>query len=346
MKRKKQIILIIFSMVLVAGLSACGRENKQVFSVNGESLSYREVAAFGLVYTKERNIVDGELLEQQYEGKQTYEDYYKEQFEEDIIETLLLAKAAKSEKVKLSDEEKQRVKDNAASLAEEFGESFLEELNIETADFEKIYELKVLGDSYIKSISEGETSDGSADENNEQQGGTNGQDRYIKVYQVTFRTAEVDENGMVMSDQNGKVIKISPSEATKKKQEADEFVEKLQAGEDMEALLKNYDSRVTGMEQYFKYEDLDSEYKKAVDNLKEGETSGVISSIYGYYVIKLLDADASDLSETLSQHASKLEVQDRTDAELERLYSLYIGNDTEYKDQELWDTFQIQQFVK
>lgn len=343
MNRKKQILLIIFGMILMAGLSACGRENKRVFSVSGETLSYREVTAFGLVYTKERNIVDKELLTEQYEGKQTYGDYYKEQFEEDIIETLLLAKEAKNKKVNLSDEEKQQIKDNAASLAEEFGEAFLEGLGIETTDLEKIYELKALGESYIRNISEGETSD---DEKDEQQTEAGESDRYIKVYQVTFRTAEVDENGMVKSDQDGNIVKMEPSEVAKKKQEADEFVEKLQAGEDMEALLKNYDSRVTGMEQYFKYNDLTPEYKKAVDNLKEGQTSGVISSVYGYYVIKLLDADATELSETLSQHANRVEEQDRTDAELERLYSIYIGNDTEYKDQELWDGFQIQQFVK
>lgn len=343
MNRKKQILLIIFGIILMAGLSACGRENKRVFSVSGETLSYREVTAFGLVYTKERNIVDKELLAEQYEGKQTYEDYYKEQFEEDIIETLLLAKEAKNKKVKLSDEEKQQVKDNAASLAEESGDVFLEGLGIETTDLEKIYELKLLGESYIRNISEGETSD---DEKDEQQTEAGELDRYIKVYQVTFRTAEVDENGMVKSDQDGNIVKMEPSEVAKKKQEADEFAEKLQAGEDMEALLKNYDSRVTGMEQYFKYNDLTPEYKKAVDNLKEGQTSGVISSIYGYYVIKLLDTDATELSETLSQHANRVEEQDRTDAELERLYSIYIGNDTEYKDQELWDGFQIQQFVK
>lgn len=346
MNRKKPILLIIFSMIFVAGLSACGKENKQVFSVNGETLSYREVAAFGLVYTKERNIVDKEMLEKQYEGKQTYGDYYMNQFEEDIVETLLLAKVAKDEKIKLSDEEKQQVKDNAASIEKECGEAFLEGLEVKTADLEKIYELKFLADSYMRNISKGEDADGGADESDEQQIENSEQDRYIKVFQVTFRTAEVDENGLVKTDQDGNIIKVEPSEVAKKKQEADEFVEKLQAGEDMEALLKNYDSRVTGMEQYFKYNDLAPEYKKAVDNLKEGQTSGVISSIYGYYIIKLLDEDASDLSETLSQHADRVEEQGRTNAELERLYSMYIGNDTDYKEQELWDSFQIQQFVK
>lgn len=346
MNRKKQILFIMFSVIFAAGVSACGKENKQVFSVSGETLSYREVTAFGLVYTKERNIVDKELLAEQYEGKQTYEDYYKEQFEEDIIETLLLVKEAKNQKVKLSEEKQQQIKDYASSLKEEVGEAFLERLGIEITDLEKIYELKLLGESYIRNISDEEASDGEGHEKDGQQTQTRESDRYIKVYQVTFRTAEVDENGMVKSDQDGNIIKLESSEVAKKKQEADEFVEKLQAGEDMEALLKNYDSRVTGMEQYFKYNDLTPEYKKAVDNLKEGQTSGVISSIYGYYVIKLLDTDATELSETLSQHANRVEEQDRTDAELERLYSMYIGNDTEYKDQELWDGFQIQQFVK
>lgn len=346
MNRTKQLLLILFSVVLAAGLSACGSGNKQVFSVNGETLSHKEVAAFGLVYTKEHNIVDRELLAEQYEGRQTYEDYYMEQFEADIVDTLLLAKEAKTEKVKLSGEEKQQVKDKAASLAEEFGEAFLEELGVETDDLETIYELKLLADSYIRHVSGDETEDGGEDESNELQAETGEQDRYIKVYQVTFRTAELDEDGMVKSDQNGNVIKIPQEEIQKKKQEADEFVEKIQAGEDMESLLKNYDSRVTGMEQYLKYKDLDSEYKKAVDNLKEGETSGVISSIYGYYVVKLLETDAKNLADTLAQHADRVEEQDRLDAELERLYSTYIGNDTEYKDQELWDSFKIRQFVK
>lgn len=343
---KKQILLIVFCVILMAGLSACGSENKRVFSVSGETLSYREVTAFGLIYTKERNIVDKELLDEQYEGKQTYGDYYMEQFEEDIVETLLLSKEAKTKKVKLSDEEKQQAKDNAASLAEELGEPFLKKLNVETTDLERIYERKLLADSYIRNISEGDLADSDEDEADGQQTESEEQERYIKVYQVTFRTAEVDENGMVMSDQDGKVIKIPASEAAKKRQEADEFVEKVQAGEDMEGLLKNYDRRVTGMEQYYKYKDLSPEYKKAVDSLKKGEVSGVISSIYGYYVVKLLDEDARDLSETLSKHESRLEEQTRADEELERLYSIYIGNDTEYKDQELWESFEIQQFVK
>lgn len=340
MNRRKQILLIIFSVMFVAGLSACGKENGQVFSVNGETLSYREVAAFGLVYTNERNIVDRDILTEEYEDDQTYGDYYMERFEEDIVKTLLLAKEARSNKIKLSDEEKQTVKERASLLAEDFGEDFLKELKVESTDLEKIYELKLLADAYIKHISEGDNADDSNDETDRQQ------ERYIRVYQVTFRTAEVDEEGLVKSDQDGNVIRIPQSEVMQKRQEADEFVEKVRAGEDMESLLKNYDFRVTGMEQYLKYKDLAPEYKAAVDNMREGEVSGVIPSIYGYYVIKLLNADAQELSETLALYANQVEEQDRADEKLEQLYSLYIGNDTQYKDQELWDSFKIEQFIK
>lgn len=340
MNRKRQIFLMVFSMIFVAGLTACGSEDKQVFSVNGETLSYREVAAFGLVYAKEHNIIDRDILAEVYEDDQTYGDYYMERFEEEIVETLLLAKEARSNKIKLSDEEKQTMREQAASLAAALGEDFLKELKVENTDLEKIYELKLFADAYIKHISEGDNVDGSNDEDDGQQ------ERYIRVYQVTFRTAEVDEDGLVKSDQDGNVIQISQSEVMQKKQEADEFVEKVQAGEDMESLLKNYDARVTGMEQYLKYKDLAPEYKAAVDNMREGEVSGVISSIYGYYVIKLLNADAKELSETLAQYANQVEEQDRADEKLEQLYSLYIGNDTQYKDQELWDSFKIEQFIK
>ena len=337
MKKFKNVILIM-GVLLSAGLSGCSGRTGQVFDVNGETLTEAETMAYGMVYAKEHNIVDYELLDEKYEGSQTYGEFYKEEFKEEITETLLLAGEAKRDKIALTDEEEQKIKDSTNSIKDEYGEAFLKSLKVQSEDIEKIYELKTLEDAYMKKAA-GE------DSGDKEQGRESGE-RYIKVYQVLFRTVEVDEEGMVRSDSEGKAVSLSPEVTAKKKQEAAEFSEKLQTGGEIESLVKEYDNLVTGMEQYLKYEDLKPDYKAAVDKLKEGEVSGVISSDYGYYVIKLLDDNAEDMSKTLSNHASQTAEQEKADTELERLRDTRIGNNAEYLNQELWDGIDIRQFVK
>lgn len=316
-------------------LSACGKGNKWIFSLNGEELYDKDITVFGLIYAKEYNIENTDKLKETYEGNETYEEYYKSQLEEEIISTVLLYGKAKENNCKLTKEAEKEVSQNVEELIEAYGKEWIETKDITQSDIEKIYEMKLLGNSYIESLT-GEEDEEVQKENT----------RYIKVYQVTFPVVLLDKNGMMQSDQDGTVQKQPEAEIAVKRSEAEAFAQKAKSGEDMEELVKDYDDTVTGAEKILKYEDLDSEYKKAVDKISEGESSDVITSEYGYYVIKLIDADDTEYEESISAYETTKISQDKQDGVLKELYETYIGDDKDYKNNKKWEEITITSFLQ
>lgn len=330
-------IVSILSILIVALLTACGMENRKVFSINGESFTYKDVLVFGLAYTEKYNIDDVNMMKETYEQGQTYGDYHKQRLEKEIIDTLLLYKEAQSNNVELSDDAVQKVKDLAKTLEEDLGEDYLNKHNITRSDIEKIYEMQTLGDVYIQSISQ-------VDEESEEAVGQDSE-RYIKVYQVLFPIVALDSNGMVQSDKAGRVKKLSDTEIENQKNAAAEFAEQVKGGADIEKTLKKYGNTVTGSEQYLKYSDLEGQYRKIVDSLSEGAVSESFESNYGYYIIKLSEKDARDYASVISERGETVAKQSKTDEELERLYGIYIDYNEEYKNEKLWSGITMEQFV-
>lgn len=316
-------------------LSACGKGNKWIFSLNGEELYDKDITVFGLIYAKEYNIENTDKLKETYEGNETYEEYYKSQLEEEIISTVLLYAKAKENNCKLTKEAEKEVSQNVEELIEAYGKEWIETKDITQSDIEKIYEMKLLGNSYIESLT-GEEDEEVQKENT----------RYIKVYQVTFPVVLLDKNGMMQSNQDGTVQKQPEAEIAVKRSEAEAFAQKAKSGEDMEELVKDYDDTVTGAEKILKYEDLDLEYKKAVDKISEGESSDVITSEYGYYVIKLIDADDTEYEESISAYETTKISQDKQDGVLKELYETYIGDDKDYKNNKKWEEITITSFLQ
>lgn len=331
---KKRLLAGLLSICLVAGLTACGNGKKWLFSIDGEKIDYKEIMIYGLIFAKDYNVANDEQLDEFYENGMTYADYYKEQLEDEIVSTVLIYKEAKAEKFSLSKDEKKEVKEKADAFMEKCGEDWLKKKKISHDDVEKVFEQKQLVASYVESLSEGD-----ADEARETE-------RYIKVYQVTFLTVELDESGMMKSDENGEALKLLADEIAEKKAMAEEFAEKVQAGKAIETLVKDYDKTVTGMEKYLKYDDLSEDYKAAVDVLSEGEASGVFDSNYGYQVIKLLERDARDHAEVISDYENKTSGV-AVKAELfEELYNKYLRDDLKYKNTDKWEKLEIREFIR
>jgi foldase protein PrsA len=360
---KKKSLALAFVAVLATGLFGCGKGNDWVFSLHGEKLYDTEVRTFGVIYASEHNITNSSQLQEIYEGRETYEDYYKEEFSQDLTETIVLYAEAKKEGVKLSKEEKQEVEDKAQTLAENVGDTWMEVKNLTVEDLQDAYEKKALGEAYLeqqadtsdqKDTDSEQQSDASdqKDTDSKQQSDTSSQEengsgqRYIKVYEVSFPTVQLDENGMVVSNQEGELETISTAEKEEKRQQAEEFSEKAKDGEDMESLLKDYDATITGVERVLKYEDLDSAYKKAVDALGKNEISGVIETSYGYCVVKMLEEDDTEHGEKLDNYEAETAVGEKKDEALEKLLDTYAKDETEYRNEELWEEISFSGFLR
>lgn len=333
MNGKKQILLSLICAGLVMCLSACGIGKKWIFSLNGEKIYNKDVAAFGLIYANEYNIGYADELQEIYEGNETYEEYYKNELEDEILSTVLLYAEAKKNGCELTKKEKEEVSQKTGEIITEYGTGWLKERKISKSDIEKIYEMKLLGDSYIESQTRmGKTVERSS--------------KYIKVYQVTFSTVLLDEDGMIKSNQDGTVQRQSEEEVGKIRLQAEEFAEKVKSGEEIEKLLAEYDSVATGLEKTMKYEDLYAEYRQAVDKLSKGECSGVIPAEYGYYVIKLLENEDEEYAQTLSDYEFLTIVNDKKDEIVEELYDTYLKDEKDYKNSKQWDDVTISSFLK
>lgn len=342
-------------MVLLLGLCACDTSDVWVFSLNGEKLYQKEVAAFAYVYVMEHNIQDREQLEEDYENSQTYEEYYKNELEDDIISTTLLYKEATKNKIKLSSEQKKQIKNSAGAVVERFGQELMDKYELSASDIEKVYEMRMLGDIYLETLSSNEknTSKEEANDEDKESSKDNASSkknditaRYVKVYQVLFPTVELDESGMVRTDADGKLKQVSASEATSKKEEAIEFAQKVEQGENIEELVDECSEGVTGTSKYLKYEDLDRAYKAAIDKMSIGDVSGLIESDYGYYVIRLLEENDEAYANTMDAYQQETDVIAAKEAELERLYSEYAQENRGYKNSSLWDIIEIKDYMK
>ncbi len=341
-------------MVMLFALCACDTSDVWVFSLNGEKLYQKEVAAFAYVYVMEHNIQDKEQLEEDYENSQTYEEYYKSELEDDIISTTLLYKEATKNKIKLSSEQKKQIKTSVQMVVERFGQEILDKYEISESDVEKIYEMRMLGENYLQSLSSGEVNaddDSKAETDKDNKGNATGDSkdadtRYIKVYQVLFPTVELDENGMVRTDADGNLKKVSSEKIADRKEEVLAFVQNVEQGADMEELVKDCNDGVSATNKYLKYEDLDKNYKMAIDKLSVGGVSDVIESDYGYCVVRLLEKDDKEHAKTMETYQQESDVLAMHEDELERLYSEYAQENRGYKNSSLWDTIDIKDYMK
>ncbi len=353
-KRMKKVLSLGLSMIMLLGLCSCDTSDVWVFSLNGEKLYQKEVAAFAYVYVMEHNVSDTEQLEETYENSQTYEEYYKDELEDDIISTTLLYKEATKNRIKLSSEQKEQFKDNAKRVVERFGQETLDKYELSASDVEKVYEMRMLGEAYLESLSPDILNvDGTAGKDavksDKEEVVSECNDtitRYVKVYQVLFPTVELDESGMIRTDAEGNLKQVSSAEITARKEEALAFAENAKQGKSMEELILNCNQGVTGTEKYLKYEDMDRTYKAAIDKISVGDISDIIESDYGYYVVRLLEKDDKEYAKTMDTHQQETDVIETRQKEIERLYSEYAQENRGYKNSSLWKTIDIKDYMK
>lgn len=334
MHRIKYGMVWVISIGMLALLTACGVENKEVISVRGMHYSYKEAVAYGVIYASEQGLAGVDMSETHDDTKLTNEQYYKKQLQKEMEEVLLFNIAAQSEDMSLSKEEKKQVEEKAKEWKETVGKEYCKEYSLEEADFVKILEMKYLADDYLEKIKPDTEEDTAAQP-----------ERYVQVYQVLFPTVQL-ENGMLVSDADGGAKQVDETEKQRLKEVAEAFTVELSEGKTMDELAASYSEDGIATTTHLKYEDLSEEYKKQVDALSEGQTSGVFEDVYGYYVFELLDKDADAYGEALLGHEQTKEYESLRQEETDRLRSLYIGADSDYIDREIWKQIDMNQLIR
>ncbi|MGN0437023.1 MAG: peptidylprolyl isomerase [Lachnospiraceae bacterium] len=328
----KKIVVVLLAVLCCVSLTGCEKKQKNLFHICGQDLSYEETLVFGYIYGMTYNLKMSDSFNEIYEGDMDYGTYCKNQIQQDIVHTMLLYHEAKQEKMTLSSDKKKEVSDNAEKLIAYFGKDVFEGGNIEKSDITTVYEMKAYAEEYVnRKLTVEET-------------GETG-DSYVRVYQVTFLTAKLNDNGNYDLDENGNVIMMDSAFCNEKKEEAEEFFDKVSEGTAIKSLVKEYDDSVIGVEKYLNYNDLSDSYKKAVDELSVGETSKPFSFGYGYYVVQLLSKDGAEYKDAVLEHDRATKSEELKEKELQRLKEKYIGTATDYIEED-WDLIKIETFVK
>lgn len=279
-------------MLLV--LTGCGKKDSLIIEINNEGLTEQDVTAFAMMFIQERGLRSQVELEEQYDEENTYEQHYKALLHREVVEDYLLYYKARDEKIHMSKEQKKQKSEYLDSLENNFGKEWMKERNLERADLEKVYEIKCRAQRYLEEKTETVLSEEKTD------------GRYIHVKQALFMTALVHEDGMVVTDQDGNVEKEAPEKIEVAKQEAEQFAQQAAERETLDISVSGFQTRVNESENYYKYEDLEQNYKNAVDRIKEGEISRVIETKYGYCVAQLVESDAKEYGTILKNHDNQV----------------------------------------
>ncbi len=339
----KRISMVFVITVLVIGLSGCGRKHDAVFVLNGKQVDRKSVDAFGLIYVSEHGLVEKDMLDEVYENGETYEEHYKNELEKEIVLAVLLGKEADDHKITLEKDEKKKARKRAQELVDKIGNGKLNAYEIDVDDLKKIYELKYHGNSYALSI--GEEIEEYALENKEAETKEN-EERYVKVYQVTFPTVVYDDQGMITTDDNGELIRVSQEECETMKQQAEDFARKVSEGEDIEELVEKVAENITGSIKVLKYSDLAQEYRDGITGLNADELSGVISGEYGYYVVKVLDPEDDEHANVINEYEEHKKSNEAKEKLYNKLFDMYIGGDEEYCNDEIWNAISIKDYMR
>lgn len=317
-------------LIVLVSMTACGTGTQWIFSLNGEKVTRTDVNAYGFVYAMDHNITNEGQMDEMYEDGETYAEHYKDELEREIVSVVLLAQEAEKENFALPKEETAECEEKAALLIKRYGKEYLENQKITQQDICKIYERKQLGDRYVEDVSEQET-DASQQEESEEI------EQYVEVYQVLFPTVELDEAGMLVTNADGTMSRVTMTQQEQQKKRAEELVQKVQEGSSLEKSISAYGQNVIAGEKTLKYQDLDTVYKKMIDLLSVGSVSDVFQGTYGYYVIRLKDKNEEDYKQAVSNYEKQMQIENEKQEILDRLYDLYVGSDKEYRNDQRWE---------
>ncbi len=332
----RRIAVIGLLALLVTMTTACGIGKRWIFSLNGKKLYDKDVDAYGYVYAMTHNIADDGQMDKAYDEEETYSEHYKKELEDEILSNVLLSKEAKDAGIKVTSKQKKACKKKAETLCNTYGEERLKQQNLTREDIQNVYEVQKLSELYVAQQQKKDDSDTKDEETK----------RYISVFQVMFPTVEFDENGLVVSDENGTVINVSSQEMEQQNERANEFRTKVADGQDIETVLKEYSSNATGVSKNLKYDDLDAAYKKEVDKLSEGQVSNVFEGTYGYYIIRLDQKDANEYAGTIIDYEQQENTQNLRKELLDDLYVQYVGTDKNYRNDKKWEQVNIIDYLQ
>lgn len=295
---KKFLCRALSAVICLSMLAGCGAKKTTtpvIMTVDGEDVYANEYVAY--MYTQKNNFestfgVDESYWNDETQGPQMLEAL-KEQAKQQVLLQRAIRKIAKENNITLSKEDIKKMNENNESMIKDtYGDKakfkealkasgFTEELYNYTNETSELF--NKINDFYFGK-------DGSD---------TPSDDEIKKYFEENYVTVKhILQAGFDANDTSRTPLKGDA--LAKKKAKAEEILKKAKAGEDFDALIKEFGedpgmkTNTTGYT-CSDNDNFDPAFMKAAKALKVGEISGIVEGSSGFHIIKRLPLEASKL---------------------------------------------------
>lgn len=339
MKKTKRVMSVLLLGVLALGMAfttACSKKadpsSSLVVTVGDKQVFLDEMMYYIYAVEAEGNYYD--QMWQQYYGMSYWDAEYsegitmREQTKQYLIDTVVMYEILYDKAIEagytLTDEEKKEATTNADTIMSSITTEQIKATGFSKAILTKVQEKLIIGEKYYNEMIE------SLDLNVEEITASVKKADY-KEYSTEFLFVPTSS-----FDANNQVVELSDEEKSAAKETITKALDKVKAGEEFSAIAEADENLETESLSFIKGDtNVEKEYQDAAVKLANGEyTNSIVKTEYGYYIIKMLDTEATTkYDEAVSQALAAAE-QEGFDAAYNKLKEDYDFT----VNAKVWDT--------
>lgn len=313
--------------MIVCSLSGCGNKNgesvkvvlttgfekDEIFRIESMSCTLPEIMVYLTnIQNQYESVYGEEIWNTNLEGV-TLEENVKDIALAQIAQIKTMNLMAEQYEVTLTKEEKEQVKNAAKAYYDSLNETEIELMGITEDTIVGLYSEYALAKKVYQYIIKDVNPEISDDEA-----------RTITVQHILLKTYALDGTG--------KKIEYTDKAKQDAYKTACEVLEKAQAGEDFDELIRHYSEDDKATYSFGKGE-MDEAFEKAAFNLGNGEISDIVETEYGYHIIKCIST--FDKEETDSNKIKI--VEQRKEEVFGQEYDAFVATLTRKLNEELWE---------
>lgn len=343
MKKAKHfsaVVAIVLSMALL--LAGCKSSNKPsgvaqaasggkdpsevlVLSVGGDEIYLNEVNYYALSLLSGMSVPEGTDMSQYYsESYPTMDDAFKAQLLVQMRQSKILYLKAQEEGITLTEEEQKEMEGLIDEFIASYDRDKMEKFGIDREVLTDIY-------TQIGMIRKLEQTVAEEIEVENQSYGT--------FENLVFLKVKLDESGNALLDEEGNYVYLSEEEQAEQKALAEEALARVQAGEDVEALIEEYDLTATSGTMHATTDSMKTTYQ-----LEDGEVSEIMESDFGYTIVKITKLEDDEYTEMVNEYNSSSAIQEAIKEQESAWFDAFPVTDEDVVG-EVWEAFTFQDFL-
>lgn len=329
---KKWVVAVIWLLVLVllavSVIAIVKTKKKRMFTIGSEKVYADEVSFYALQCAFNYHLSNVDMLYEYYDGATTYEEQYKNEVKQAIVDTKVMYLFALQKGIRLSKEDQGEIAEKVADTLSNIGD-YLEKFDVDEALVTRVLtEQKYAGLLKETVVSEQEDIN-----------------TYFHVYNLLFPTVKTNADGTIATNADGSLVPENEADKQKKYALAMKAIELSKTDMTLEAIAKELGVTETSGDIYGDIENYDSQkYLEEIHNMSEGEVSQIVETIYGYNVFCLISKDDKEYAAQMMNQEEMFASSEAYESQLEK-WKQAADIDERKLESDAWEAFTMKDYV-